>query len=76
MGAITTVDRHALVSPEQLIEECGFRMLQPHEIGRGMAFDDGYVVMGNNREKVRQYGNAVTPPAMELLLQRCLETLQ
>lgn len=76
MGAITTVDRHALVSPEQLIDECGFRMLQPHEIGWGMAFDDGYIVMGNNREKVRQYGNAVTPPAMELLLQRCLETLQ
>ncbi len=76
MGTVTTVDRHALVSPESLIEDCGFRMLQPHEIGRGMAFDDGYVVLGTNREKVWQYGNAVTPPAMELLLSRCLDTLR
>lgn len=75
MGTVTTVDRHALVNPDALIEDCSFRMLQPHEIGRGMAFDDDYVVLGNNRDKVWQYGNAVTPPAMELLLRRCLESL-
>ncbi|MFE2997952.1 DNA cytosine methyltransferase [Nocardia sp. NPDC059246] len=45
------------------IEDCGFRMLQPHEISRGMAFPEGYTILGNKREQVRQAGNAVTPPA-------------
>ena len=50
-------------------------MLEPHEIGRGMAFDHDYVVLGNKREQVRQYGNAVTPPAAALLLERVVEAL-
>jgi DNA (cytosine-5)-methyltransferase 1 len=76
-GTVTTVDRHALVSPTETIQaaDCGFRMLQPHEIGRAMAFPDTYVVKGNNRERVKQLGNAVTPPAMTALFERCLETL-
>nr|WP_280357927.1 DNA cytosine methyltransferase [Nocardia otitidiscaviarum] len=45
------------------IEDCMFRMLTPSEIARGMAFPDGYTVLGNKREQVRQCGNAVTPPA-------------
>jgi DNA (cytosine-5)-methyltransferase 1 len=77
VGTVTTLDHHALVSPTETIqaEDCGFRMLQPHEIGRAMAFPDSYIVKGNNREKVRQLGNAVTPPAMKQLFERCLETL-
>lgn len=76
-GTVTTVDRQALIQPtaEIRVEDCGFRMLQPHEIGRAMAFPDTYKVLGNSREKVRQYGNAVTPPVMRLILERCLETL-
>lgn len=76
-GTVTTIDRQALVQPtaEIRVEDCGFRMLQPHEIGRAMAFPDSYKVLGNSREKVRQYGNAVTPPVMQLILERCLETL-
>ncbi len=27
-----------------------------------MAFDDGYVALGDQHEKVQQYGQAVTPP--------------
>lgn len=76
LGTVTTKDKHALVETAVDVEDCGFRMLQPHEIGRGMAFDDGYTVLGNKREKVRQYGNAVTPPVMQLILERCLETLK
>ena len=78
MGSFTTVDRHALVHVHcrPRVEDCGFRMLQPHEVGRGMAFPDSYIVLGNKRDQVRQYGNAVTPPIMEMLLQRCVESLQ
>ena len=56
-------------------EDCGFRMLQPHEVGAAMAFPSEYVVLGNQRQKVKQYGNAVTPPVMRLLIERCLEVL-
>ena len=72
----TTVQGDALLTgqlPE--IAECLFRMLEPHEIGAGMAFHQGYIVLGNKREKVRMYGNAVTPPASTLLLDRVLEAL-
>lgn len=49
-------------------EDCTFRMLQPHEIQAAMAFHPDYHVLGTRREKVRQLGNAVTPPAAEHLL--------
>ncbi|MBA2677539.1 MAG: DNA cytosine methyltransferase [Ktedonobacteraceae bacterium] len=79
IGTVTTLDRHALVTPalaSQQVEDCYFRMLQPSEIGRAMAFPENYVVLGTAREQVRQYGNAVTPPVMKLLLERCVQTLQ
>lgn len=72
----TTVQGDALLTgdlPE--VDECLFRMLEPHEIGRGMAFEHDYVVLGNKREQVRQYGNAVTPPAAALLLERVLAAM-
>lgn len=50
-------------------------MLQPHEVGAAMAFPVDYVVLGNQRERVKQYGNAVTPPVMQVLMQRVLEVL-
>lgn len=71
-----TRNGQGLVMPELSVEDCHFRMLQPHEIGRGMAFPETYVVLGTKREKVKLYGNAVTPPAMKLLVQRGVETLR
>src|SRR5690606_11591167 len=68
IGALTTRDRYALVRGEVDIDDVLFRMLEPHEIGRAMSFADSYVVLGNKREKVRQYGNAVTPNAAEVLV--------
>jgi len=72
----TAVDRFGLVEPGDrpppAVEDCTFRMLEPHEIGRAMTFPDSYVVMGNKRQRVRQYGNAVTPPVMARLLERCI----
>ena len=75
---VTTGDRHALVEPNDSIttEDCYFRMLQPDEIKRAMAFAEDYIVLGNKREQVKQCGNAVTPPVMEMLVERCLKTLQ
>jgi DNA (cytosine-5)-methyltransferase 1 len=74
---LTSLDRHALVQPDEEIdvEDCYFRMLQPHEIGAGMAFPSSYKVLGNKRAKVKQFGNAVTPPAMELLIERAVASL-
>jgi DNA (cytosine-5)-methyltransferase 1 len=50
-------------------------MLEPHEIGRAMSFADDYIVLGNKREKVRQYGNAVTPNAAEVLVCALVEAI-
>jgi DNA (cytosine-5)-methyltransferase 1 len=77
MGTLTGRDRHALVEglDDIDIDDCFFRMLLAPEIGRGMAFDDSYTVTGNQREKVKQYGQAVTPPVPAALWQRIVESL-
>jgi DNA (cytosine-5)-methyltransferase 1 len=78
LGTLTALDRYAAVIPageQPRIEDCRFRMLEPHELGRAMAFPDDYQLAGNKRQKVRQYGNAVTPPVMRLLTGRVAEAL-
>lgn len=45
------------------VDDVEFRMLEPDEIKRGMAFPTDYVLLGSKREQVKQSGNAVTPPA-------------
>jgi DNA (cytosine-5)-methyltransferase 1 len=57
------------------VDDCGFRMLEPEEIGRGMAFPGDYEVKGSKRDRVRQYGNAVTPPVPSMVLERLVETV-
>jgi DNA (cytosine-5)-methyltransferase 1 len=68
VGALSTRDRYALVSGTVDIADVLFRMLEPHEIGRAMSFATAYTVLGNKREKVRQYGNAVTPNVAEVII--------
>lgn len=75
VGALTTRDRYALVHGHPAIEDVRFRMLEPHEIGRAMSFADEYTVLGSKRERVRQYGNAVTPNAAEVLLCALVECI-
>lgn len=78
MGTLTAKQRHALIDPTQEdvdVDDCYFRMLKAPEIGRGMAFPDTYVVTGNTSEQVKQYGNAVTPPAMRTLMSRVVASL-
>ena len=73
----TTVQGDGLLQGLALpdVDDCLFRMLEPHEIAAGMAFEADYVLLGNKRERVRLCGNAVTPPAAALLLDRVLAAL-
>lgn len=67
---------HGLASPQSIdVEDCEFRMLEPHEIMAGMAFPKEYVMTGNKREQVKQSGNAVTPPAARDLISIGAEAL-
>jgi DNA (cytosine-5)-methyltransferase 1 len=70
-------DHRAVVEPTPAlrVEDCYFRMLQPHEIGAAMAFPNEYIVGGNKRDRVKQYGNAVTPPVMDWIVRQCAATL-
>lgn len=71
----TTVDGDALLGVEPDILDCLFRMLETSEIQAAMAFGDTYQVLGNKREKVRQLGNAVTPPAARDLIAAVAESI-
>jgi DNA (cytosine-5)-methyltransferase 1 len=75
IGTVTTVDTHALLGPDIAVDDCTFRMLEPHEIQAAMAFAGDYVVLGNKRERVRQLGNAVTPPAARDLIAALVEAI-
>lgn len=72
----TTLEGDALLTGAlPSVDDCLFRMLEPHEILAGMAFFRDYVVLGNRRERVRQAGNAVTPPAAEVLVSALVECI-
>jgi site-specific DNA-cytosine methylase len=75
MSTVTTKARHMLVGVRPDLADCEFRMLEPHEIQKAMAFPDDYIVHGTKRERTRQYGNAVTPPAAEELIRRVAAVL-
>lgn len=75
VGAVTATDRWALASPAISVEDVLFRMLEPGEIGAAMAFAATYQVLGSKREKVRQYGNAVTPPVAEVIISALVECI-
>lgn len=67
LRALTTAGHQSLIgAPEPLsldVDDAGFRMLEPHEIQAGMGFARDYLLLGSKRDKVKQAGNAVTPPA-------------
>ncbi|TDU87607.1 C-5 cytosine-specific DNA methylase [Kribbella voronezhensis] len=75
LGSLTSRDTTALLIAEWrealadlTLEDCYFRMMATHEVGRGCGFDvtfgdhqGTYVVWGSARDQVDGYGNAVTP---------------
>lgn len=65
-GLLATEWREALAGVA--LEDCYFRMLGSHEVGRGCGFDvdfpnhrGSFVVWGSERDRVDGYGNAVSP---------------
>lgn len=66
---------HGLVTPEDALPECGFRMLEPYELKRGMSFPETYIVLGSKRDQVRQIGNAVCCNVAQAIAERCVEAL-
>lgn len=66
--ALLTADWHAALANIPL-EDCFFRMLGAHEVGRGCGFDvdfpghsGDFIVWGSARNQVDGFGNAVSPP--------------
>lgn len=75
---ITTSGHQSLLTAHELpinLDDVMFRMLEPHEVGRAMAFGRNYVVLGTKRQRVRQYGNAVTPPVAEVIVSALVEAI-
>lgn len=68
LRTITTIDRFGLVTWEGRVPY--FRMLQVPELMRAMGFrdEDGYSFLGSRREQIKQIGNGVCPPVMEVIV--------
>lgn len=78
LGTVTTVDGHAAVygGRVQSVEECGYRMLEPHEYQDAMHFPKEYILTPpDKRTKVKMLGNAVTPNAARDLVAMAVEAL-
>jgi len=81
MRTLTTKGHQSLITPGDLaaaeahVDDCLFRMLEPHEVAAGMAFPDDYIWRGTRRERVKLCGNAVTPPAARDLIAAVAESL-
>ena len=70
-GSIATAD------PARIVDDCGFRMLEPHEIAAAMAFPPSYIPHElPKRDRVRLAGNAVTPPVMTWTVGRVAQALE
>lgn len=84
LGTVTTVDRWAQLTPgpsvvdlQQLVDECGFRMLEPFEVAAAMAFPVGYIPRDlPKKDQVKLAGNAVTPPVMAWLARRVIDAIE
>lgn len=77
IGTIPTKDKYALLDPDQVVDDCGFRMLEPYEVAAAMAFPENYIPRDlPKKDQVRLAGNAVTPPVMTWILGRVLQALE
>ena len=73
----TTGTRVALVDPDEVVDDCGFRMLEPYEVAAAMAFPTGYIPLDlPKKDQVKLAGNAVTPPVMAWIVGRVLQALE
>lgn len=79
IDTICTKDRFGLVrgylvevNGARYVLDIRFRMLQPHELAKGMGFPEDYKFAGNKTEQVKQIGNAVCPNLSEALIYSAL----
>jgi DNA (cytosine-5)-methyltransferase 1 len=81
LRTLTTTGHQSIITPgdikaaEAQVDDCLFRMLEPHEVAAGMAFPADYIWGGTRRERVKLCGNAVTPPAARDLIAAVAEAL-
>lgn len=81
LRTLTTTAQQSILTPgdielaEAQVDDCLFRMLEPHEVAAGMAFPADYKWTGTRRERVKLAGNAVTPPAARDLIWAVAESL-
>jgi DNA (cytosine-5)-methyltransferase 1 len=87
LRTLTTKGHQSLVTPgeqaaaESMVDDCLFRMLEPHEVAAGMAFPGDYewqpytLKAISRRDLVKLAGNAVTPPASRDLMTAVAESL-
>lgn len=79
---ITTTGHQSVLTADDIsraaaqVDDVMFRMLEPSECKRAMAFPTEYVILGNRREQVRMAGNAVTPPAARDLIGTAVAALE
>jgi DNA (cytosine-5)-methyltransferase 1 len=73
----TTRDRSALLNVAEVVDDCGFRMLEPFEVAAAMSFPTGYIPRDlSKKDQVKLAGNAVTPPVMSWIVGRILQALE
>jgi DNA (cytosine-5)-methyltransferase 1 len=75
VSTVAATEQHALVDRLPDVEDCAFRMLQPHELKLASGFTSDYLLHGTKRDQVRQIGNAVTAPAQQELTSRVLAAM-
>lgn len=76
LPTVTTVERHGLATGMTVdLDDVRFRMLEPREYKRAMDFPTAYIGKGTRRERVRLWGNAVTPPSARDLVWAVSESL-
>ena len=79
IDTICTTDRFVLVlgylvevNGARYVLDIRFRMLQPHELAKGMGFPADYKFAGKKKDQVKQIGNAVSPNLSEALIYSAL----
>ena len=74
---MTTHDRAALLDVDSVVDDCGFRMLEPYEVAAAMAFPEHYIPRNlPKKHQVKLAGNAVTPPVMAWIVGRIIQAME
>ncbi len=73
---LTGKQSQSVLDPAEVVDDCGFRMLEPYEAAAAMAFPTGYIPRDlDKKDQMRLAGNAVTPPVMTPIVRRIVEAM-